>query len=203
LDTELNPEELLRQARMGVGAALGRLLEVHRAYLKLLAQLEIGRRLRVKLDASDVVQETFLEAHRDFTRFRGKSGGAFARWLRRILATNLANLVKRHLGTKRRDARLEVELDATLGESSSRLGASLAGRESSPSRQAARREEAVLVADALNRLPDDYREVLVLRHLEGLSFADVSTQMGRTEDSVKNLWARALAKLRRVLGADA
>lgn len=202
MDVDSNLEELLAKARAGDMTSLGELLEVHAEYLKLLARLEIGQRLSGKFDPSDLVQETFLEAHRDFSKFRGKTGLEFARWLRRILATTLANLVRHHLGTKRRDASLEVELDATLNESSSRLGAGLAGREISPSGLAVQREEAVQVADALARLPDDYREVLVLRHLEGWSFAEVSKRMSRSEDSVKNLWARALAQLRLAMRED-
>jgi RNA polymerase sigma-70 factor (ECF subfamily) len=202
INTNPEPAELLVRARAGDGAALGRLLERYRGYLKVLARLEIGRRLSGKMDPSDLVQETFLEAHRDFSRFRGGTEAEFTRWLRRVLATNLANAVRRYVGTKRRDVRLERELAEEIDESSAHMAMALAGQESSPSRQAARREEAVTLADALAELPEDYREVLVLRHLEGLAFAAVAARMGRTEDSVKNLWARALARLRRVLGAE-
>ena len=81
------------------------------------------------------------------------------------------------------------------------LDRGLVARTDSPSQQASRREQAVLLADALGKLTDDYREAIVLRHLEGLSFPEVARRMGRSEDSVKKLWARALAKLRRILGA--
>jgi RNA polymerase sigma-70 factor (ECF subfamily) len=73
---------------------------------------------------------------------------------------------------------------------------------STPSQHAARREQAVLLADALGKLPDDYREVIILRHLEGLPFAEVAGRMGRSEDSVQKLWVRALANLRRTLGGE-
>jgi RNA polymerase sigma-70 factor, ECF subfamily len=79
------------------------------------------------------------------------------------------------------------------------LNGSLVAPESSPSQQAVRREQAVLLADALQDLPEDYREVIILRQLEGLSFPDVARRVGRTEDSVKNVWLRALARLRRAL----
>jgi len=114
----LEPDVLLRHARTGDGSALGRLLELYRNYLKLLARLQIDRRLQVKLDASDVVQETFLEAHRDFGQFRGTTEGELVSWLRQILVTNLANLVRHYRGTQRRDIRLERELAAELDESS-------------------------------------------------------------------------------------
>jgi RNA polymerase sigma-70 factor (ECF subfamily) len=200
--TSPDPEQLLRLAGSGDGAALGALLGLYRDYLHLLARLGIDRRLRGKVDASDLVQETFLEAHRDFAQFRGSTEAEFIGWLRRILATNLANVIRHYLGTRCRDVRLERHLEIELDESARVLHPALVAAQSSPSRQAARREEAVLLADALGRLPENYREVLILRHLEGLPFAEVAAHMGRTEDSVKNLWARALARLRRTLGAE-
>jgi len=196
----LEPDVLLRYARTGDGSALGRLLELYRNYLKLLARLQIDRRLQVKLDASDVVQETFLEAHRDFGQFRGTTEGELVSWLRQILVTNLANLGRHYRGTQRRDIRLERELAAELDESSRALDQGLVAQQNSPSQQAAYHEQAVLLADALGQLPEDYREAVILRHLEGLSFAEVAERMERTVDSVKKLWARGLARLRGVLG---
>jgi RNA polymerase sigma-70 factor (ECF subfamily) len=189
-------EQLLPQARAGDGLALGRLLELYRNYLTLLARYQIGRRLQGKVDPSDLIQETFLEAYRDFGRFRGTTEPELVSWLRRILATNLANLVGRYFGTQRRDVRLEQELADALDQSARALDWGLVARQSSPSQQAARRDQAVLLADALERLPEDYRQVLVLRHLEELSFPEVADRMGRSVHSVKNLWARALARLR-------
>jgi RNA polymerase sigma-70 factor (ECF subfamily) len=195
-----DPAELLALARAGDGCARGRLLEHYRGYLVLLARLQIGRRLQGKADASDVVQETFLEAHRDFGQFQGDSEGELAGWLRRILASNLANLVRHYLGTRRRDVRLERQLAAELDESSRALDGALAADGSSPSQQAARRELAVILAGALEQLPDDHRDVIVLRHIEGLTFPEVAVRMGRSLDVVKKLWPRALGRLRRLLG---
>jgi RNA polymerase sigma-70 factor (ECF subfamily) len=120
--------------------------------------------------------------------------------LRRILATNLAILIRRYRGTQRRNVLLERELAAELDNSSRILDQGLVAPSSSPSHQAARREQAVLLADALKQLPADYHEVIVLRHMEGLPFPEVARQMDRTVDSVKKLWIRALANLRRILG---
>jgi RNA polymerase sigma-70 factor (ECF subfamily) len=178
---------------------MGRLLESYRNYLTLLARGQIGQRLQGKVDASDLVQETFLEAHRDFAGFRGRTEGEFVHWLRRILASNLANLIERYT-TRRRDLRLEQQLVAGLDQSSQALDRVLVARQSSPSQRAVRREQGVLLANALEQLPDDYRQVLILRHLEELSFPEVARRMQRSLDSVKNLWARALAQLRRSLG---
>jgi RNA polymerase sigma-70 factor (ECF subfamily) len=174
-------------------------LELYRHYLALLARMQIGRRLQGKVDASDLVQETFLKAHRGFAQFRGSSEGELVSWLRQILAANLANLVHRHYGRQRRDVKLERDLAAEMDASSRVLDLGLVAQGSSPSQQAARREQAVLLADALERLPADYREVLILRHLEGLTFPAVAQRMGRTLGSVEKLWIRALARLRRSL----
>ena len=194
-----NPEMLLVLAKAGDGEALGRLLERHRGYLILLARMQLGRLLRGKIDAEDILQETSLEAHRGIARFRGTSEAAFRSWLRQILAAVLSNQVRRYRGTKGRDARLERRLLDDLDRSSRALDRGLVAEQSSPSQQVARRERALLLAEALSLLPDDYRDVIVLRHLEGLGFAEVADRMGRTEDSVKNLWVRALARLRRTL----
>src|SRR5262245_5126477 len=199
-DVQTDPSELLRQARGGDGPALGPLLERYSNYLAVLARAQLGRRLQGKVDPLDVVQETFLEAHRDFAQFRGTTAAEFARWLRRVLATNLANVLRRYHGTLSRDVRLECELEKDLDQSSRILGQALAAPESSPSQQAARREQAVLLADALEGLPADYRDVLILRHLEGLSFPEVARRLERTLDSVEKLWARGLTRLRQALG---
>src|SRR5271166_881667 len=112
------PEALLQRARAGDGKALGALLERYRGYLALLVRVQIGRRLQGKAGASDLIQDTFLDAQRCFDSFRGATEAEVLGWLRAILAGNLANLVRRYLGTKRRDVRLEQELAAELDESS-------------------------------------------------------------------------------------
>jgi RNA polymerase sigma-70 factor (ECF subfamily) len=195
----LDTGQLLALARNRDAAALGQLLERYRSYLCLLARVQIGRRMQGKLDVADVVQETCLEAHRGVGQFRGSTETQFLAWLRQILVAILANQVRRYFGTKRRDVRLERELQDDLDRSSANLRSGLVASQSSPSSQASRREEAVLLADAMEELPKDYREVIILRQLEGLSFPQVALRMGRTEDSVKNLWARALLRLRRLL----
>jgi RNA polymerase sigma-70 factor (ECF subfamily) len=195
-----DPERLLLLARGGSAPALGQLLELYRDYLALVARLQISRRLQSKVDAADLVQETFMEAHEHFAGFRGSTEGELVSWLRQILATTLANLVRHYCGTQRRDIRLERDLADELGESSRALDRGLMAKHSSPSQRAARREQAVLLADALARLPADYREVIILRHLEGLKFAEVAGRMGSTVDRVKKMWTPALAELRSALG---
>jgi RNA polymerase sigma-70 factor (ECF subfamily) len=196
-----DPEQVLGLARAGSGPALGQLLELYRNYLTLLARLQISRRLQSKVDASDQVQETFVQAHEHFSGFRGTTEAELMAWLRQILATTLANMVRHYCGTQRRDVRLERDLAAELEDSSRVLDRALVATQSSPSERAARREQAVLRANALARLREDYREVIVLRHLEGLKFAEVARRMGRTVDSVKKLWTPALAEFRSALTA--
>jgi RNA polymerase sigma-70 factor (ECF subfamily) len=193
------PERLLALARSGELPALGKLLELYREYLSLLARLQIGRRLQGKVDAADLVQETFLQAHEGWGRFRGTTEAELLAWLRRILAARVADLMRRYLGSQGRDVRLECELAAELDRSSQVLDAALLAKQDSPSKQVARREQGVILADALALLPQDYREVLILRHLEGLRFPEVAQRTGRTLDAVKKVWTRALDRLRHSL----
>jgi RNA polymerase sigma-70 factor (ECF subfamily) len=198
---ERDCENLLACARSGDEGALGPLLERYRSYLMLLARLQIGRRLQGKTDPADMVQETFLEAARHFAAFRGDSEPEFTAWLRQILATCLAHTVRRFYGTQARDIRLERTLGEELDQSSRCFDVGLLDEHSSPSQRASRREQAVLLADALDRLPADYREVIILRHLSDLTFPEVAQRMGRSLDSVEKLHVRALLRLRWVLGA--
>jgi RNA polymerase sigma-70 factor (ECF subfamily) len=196
---EPDPGRLLRLAQAGDGPARGELLEHYRNYLTLLARVQIGRRLQGKVDACDLVQETFLKAHQHFAQLRGSTEAELLAWLRQILLTQLVNLVRHYHGCQGRDIRLERDLAAELEQSSRDLDVALFAKQSSPSQQAARRERAVLLADALAELPEAYREVIVLRHLQGLPFAEVALRLSRTQDSVDKLWVRALARLRRAL----
>ncbi len=191
---------LLDKARRGNDAAMGVLLETYRKYLKLLARVQIGHRIQGKIDDSDVVQEVFVEAFRQIQGFRGTTEAELLSWLRRILAGQIALTLRRYLGSKGRDVKLERELAIQLDQSSQNLNEDLAASQSSPSQHMARGEQSVLLADALARLPEDYREVIILRHLESLSFSEVAARMNRTEDSVQKLWVRALSNLRRTLG---
>lgn len=178
---------------------LGQLLEPYRGYLRLLARVQIGRRLQGKADASDLVQETFLQAHRGFARFEGRNETVLLAWLRCILATCTAKLVRRYSGTRARDIDLERTIAHELGSSSGVLERGLVDSGSSPSEAASRRERAAVIADALDQLPAEYREVVLLRQFEGLPFEDVALRMSRTVDSVQKLWVRGLDQLHRRL----
>ena len=192
------PEELLEQARSGDLESFGQLLSQYRNYARLLARTLIGTTLRLRLDPSDLVQETFLEAHRDFPRFDGSTERELLAWLRRILARNLADQARRQKAGLR-DIRRQVSLEAMLDRSSARMQQALVAVVSSPSAAAAQREQAVLLADALADLPPDYREVIILRNLERLRFEEVAARMGRSPGAVRMLWTRALERLSRAL----
>lgn len=197
---DLSPSRLLQlvaKARAGDTDAVGKLLQSFRQYLRLLAELQIDEQYQAKIDASDVVQETFLDAHRDFAQFHGSTESELMVWLRRILANNLADHVLRHFGRQRRDLQLERSLHQELEHSSHCLDQSFVLAQPSPSQIAVRREQAVVLADALEKLPEDYRQVLVLRHLKGLKFPEVARRMDRSVGGVQQLWTRAVAELRR------
>jgi len=197
-----SPNALLLDAQGGVSGSLSRLLELHQNYLKLLAQTQLDAKLRARVSPSDVVQETLLEAHRDFPSFRGSCEGEFLAWLRRILVHNLARMVERHVLAEKRDVRRDVSLQAVndgLDRSALRLEAVLADRVGSPSAAAQRQEDAVVLADALAELSADHRDVIVLRHLEGLAFKEIADRLGRTSGATRMLWLRAIDRLRQAL----
>jgi RNA polymerase sigma-70 factor (ECF subfamily) len=173
-------------------------LERFRSYLLLLARVRLDPMVRAKVGASDVVQQTLLEAHCDLAQFRGRTVGEQAAWLRQILARNLANVL-RELRRDKRDVAREQPLQAALDESASRLEAWLAAEQSSPSQQAQLHERAVRLAGALAALPDNQREAVVLRHWHGCSLAEIGERLGCTTAAVTGLLHRGLRKLRQQL----
>jgi RNA polymerase sigma-70 factor (ECF subfamily) len=192
------PERLLERARDGDEAALGRLLERYRNYLRVIARPLIGQALGVRLDASDLVQETFLKASREFDQFLGSSEPELTAWLRRILVRTLVNQAKHHR-RRARDYHRQESLEAMLDRSSEAVQRALAVLSPSPSDHAIRREQAVLLADALERLPVDYREVFILHNLEHIPFDEVAARMGRSPGAARVLWKRAMDRLSQLL----
>lgn len=192
LESRPDVSGLLREARDHQGPAIDRLLEVYRNYLRLLARTWLNGAARGNADASDLVQETLLKAHRAFPEFRGNREEELVAWLRRILARQLTDLVRR-LRSQRRNIAREQPLDRPLRD---KLHDMATSSFSSPSGIAQRRELGVVLADALAQLSPARREVIVLRNLEELDWPEVARRMGKSEAAVRKLWARALLALR-------
>jgi RNA polymerase sigma-70 factor, ECF subfamily len=176
-------------------------LEPYRNFLLLIARLRLDRRLRGKLDPSDVVQQTLLRAHESLAQFRGHGEAELAGWLRQILATTMADEVRRY-GRGKRDVGAERMLLASLDESSACLEAWLACDQTSPSQRAVRQEQLLLLADALDAMSEDQRQAIELHHLKGHSLADVGREMGRSKAAVAGLLRRGLKELRCRLKAE-
>ena len=173
-------------------------IENYRDYLKLLVRLQMGARLREKLDASDIVQQAVLYAHERRAQFRGATEGEWLAWLRAILANVLAAALRR-FDTQARDPGRERSREGELDRSSSRLESLLVADQTSPSERAVRGEELVRLAQAIARLPEDQRRVVELHYLRGLAVADVATEIGRTRPAAVGLLFRGLKQLRELL----
>lgn len=193
-------ERLIDAARAGDGEALGELLSSYRRYLVFLARTGLHHHMQGKADPSDIAQEVCLAAHGNIADFRGETVEEFAGWLRGILTNTLAMHLRKFLGTAKRDPRLEQQLNQSFASATGFLQSQIAGDVTSPSQQFARNEAFLQLAEALEGLPEDYRQVIVLRHVEGLPFSEVAQAMGRSVDSVEKLWVRGLAKLKTKMG---
>ena len=198
-ELRLDVEDLLAAAQRGEENCLGKLLQYYGNYLKLLVTTHLDAKLRTRCSPSDIVQESYFEAHRDFAQFQGRTAGEFLAWLRKLVVHNMASEVEKHVLSAKRDVRREVRLDrmqADLEQSAARLESVLVDQASSPSSTVERQELVVELANHLVELPADYREVLVLRHCEGLTFKDVAQRMGRSAGAVRMLWLRAIDQIR-------
>ncbi len=188
------PEMLLARARAGDAAALGRLLEHYRNYLRVIARSVMSQALELKLDASDLVQETFLKAHRQFADFAGSDEPELASWLRKILVRTAADQAKYHRAGVRDHRRL-VALEELFDRAGGAAQRALADSLPSPSSMIIRRERAVLLADALEKLSEDYRTVFILRSIERVPFEEIAAHLGRTPGAVRVLWTRAIRRM--------
>lgn len=157
----------------------------------------------MRVSPSDVVQETLLEAHRDFAAFAGTSLEEFTGWLRKILFNNLARAIERHVLAARRDVRKERSLERRTEDAPSsqpHLLDLLSGGVPTASAAMQQDETLQVLAAAIEQLPPNYREVIRLRHFEGLSFAEIATALERSAGATRMIWLRALERLRELLG---
>jgi RNA polymerase sigma-70 factor (ECF subfamily) len=183
-------DECLLAARAGSRDALGQALEACRHYLLRIAREELDSILQAKASPSDLVQETFLEAQRDFAEFQGRTEGELLAWLRQALLHNLANLARHYRATAKRQVEREVNLPA-----GSRGGTEPADTGPTPSARLQASERQQQVERALERLPPDYREVITLRNQARHSFEEIGRIMNRSADAARRLWSRAIERL--------
>jgi RNA polymerase sigma-70 factor (ECF subfamily) len=183
-----------------IDAPRKRSLEEFRSYLLLLARMQLDGGARHRIDASDIVQQTLLEAHAKADQFTGDNS-ALAAWLRQALVNNLRE-AWRALRRAKRDIRREQDLDAAVAQSSARLEGILAAPHSSPSQRAVRNEDLLRLAEALTRLPPAQREAIILHHLQGASLTETAQRLGRTDAAVAGLLHRGLRKLREMLSSE-
>ncbi len=199
--TETSVETLLDGARQAGSEVLGDLLQLYQNYLTILASTQLDRRLRRRMNPSDLVQDTMLAAHRDFQQFRGNSEREFLAWLRQILINSLHHAVETHVKAKMRDIRREISIEqanTALDRTAVNFGQILADGGPSPSAPARQRERVVALADQLAKLKPEYRDVIVLRNLQGLSFEEIADRMERKPGAVRMLWLRAIDKFKQV-----
>ena len=189
-------EDLIVRARNGDSAALGELLQHHRGYLKVLAERILRGRVQARLDASDVIQRTCLNVQAAIKDFRGGTTPQFLAWLRQIHEANLRKALREHLAQKRNVA-LEVpsseEIESIVADST----------QSTPSQRVLLDERSVRLAAELDRLPDDQREAVRLRYLEGLSLAQIGQVLDRTDKAASALILRGMATLKKRLDPHA
>jgi RNA polymerase sigma-70 factor, ECF subfamily len=181
-------------ARTGKSEPLGLVLEICRHYLLEIANAELGADLQAKAGASDLVQQTFLEAQRDFGQFRGLNERELRAWLRQILLNNVATFQRRFRHTEKR----HVGKEMPLGEAEFHNHVKNGDIET-PSEAAMAHERRQAVEQALQRLPDHYRQVLQMRQQEGMTFVAIGEALERSEEAAQKLWIRALEQLEKEL----
>lgn len=194
-------DRFLTAARDGSSEALGQILQAYRPYLLEIASQEMNEALQAKGGASDLVQETFLEAARDFPRFHGVSSAELCAWLRCLLVHRLAKQGRRFRKTRKRRIDRECRLQELLPDGAEDFP--LFALDPTPSQNVVDQEQLERLRRAIERLPEDYRRVVQLRYQEGLTFEAVGERMGRTATAARLLWRRALERIKHVIGDEA
>jgi RNA polymerase sigma-70 factor, ECF subfamily len=189
---------LLEGARQGDVDSRERLFALCRSYLGVAARSQVETWLRRKVDASDLIQETMLDACRDFDRFQGRTEQEWLAWLRKILAHNAADFVRHYRGTSKRAAAREVPF-RDPADSASPGAPEPAAPLPTPSQEFLQLDTELRVAAALGQLPADYQEVIMLRNLQRMPFNEVAKRMSRSRPAVQMLWMRAIHKLQESL----
>jgi RNA polymerase sigma-70 factor (ECF subfamily) len=185
---------ILDEARQGNQEALGAFLESFRPYLRCLLRGFPGQRVQGRIDTSDLVQDAFVEAFRSFSTFRGTTVGEFVAWLDQVAVRTAGRSLRGQKNTLKRELTREEALD-DLNDLPGRSG-------STPSAKAMRNEQKVRVMEALDQLPPDMQQVLLARHMEDLSHAEIAQRLGRNEVAVRVLYVRAVRRFREYYKPD-
>lgn len=186
--------ELLTRARTGDVAAREALFEIYRNYVSSVARSQMEPWMQAKVDASDIVQQSLLDAHRALNDFRGQTEGEWMAWLKQIVNRNTADFVRQYAGAEKRQIKREVSFNPPSGEDSA-PGPQFADPGDSPSHIASTHERTHRLTQVMATLPADYQEVLRLRNLQQLPFDEVARIMGRSRPAVQMLWTRAVKRL--------
>lgn len=187
-------QTLIEEALQGNQDAIGQLLDRHRPYLKILTQRAVDGRLQSRIGDSDLVQQTCLSAIKNFEKFDGKDVAQFVAWLRTIHERNIQDTIRKHLGADKRS--IVKERSPAAGEIDQGL---FHLKTLSPSQRVMQAEEAVRLAEVMSSLPEDQREAVRLRHLEGWSLVELEKHFDRSETAVASLIKRGLENLRKQL----
>lgn len=185
---------LLNRAREGDDHVRDELFEKCRAYVGFMARSQMETWMNAKIDASDLIQQTMMDAHQGFDQFRGKSEAEWIGWLKKILQHNTVDFCRKYKGTEKRNANREVSFAQSQSQSLFRAAEPDANEET-PSEVIMRKENEILLADALSKLPDDYQEVIYLRNMQQLPFQEIADKMERSQGAVQMLWLRAIKQL--------
>lgn len=194
----LRVQDLIAKARSGSLVAIGSLVENARAFLLLTAARHLPQRLAQKVGASDVVQETAIEVQRCFAGFKGTTEAELFGWMRTILLHNVADAIRHHEGTTKRDATRERSLNR--GEEGVSPG-QLPSKKRTPDESVMRHEDAAMVAEILDAMSPHYREVLHLRYWRQCSFLEIGIEMNRSAEAARKLWYRAVQEFNATLEA--
>jgi RNA polymerase sigma-70 factor (ECF subfamily) len=173
-------------------------LQRYRAYLKLLASSQVDTLLRQRIDASDLVQQSMLDAVARQDQFRGSTEAELLAWLRTILSNNLVDAF-RHYGRAKRDVARNLSMEDEISKSFRRIDALVTDSASSPSQKAATNEQLLRLPAALDALPAAQREAIVLHHLQGLTLCETARILDRSETAVGGLLHRGLKRLHELL----
>jgi RNA polymerase sigma-70 factor (ECF subfamily) len=200
-DNSAETVHLLEKARAGDQVALNELFARYRNRLRHMVDLRIDRQLQARVDASDVIQEAYVDAVSRWTEYLREPSYPLLLWLRLLVGERLLKLHRQHLGTQMRDAALEVSIyrGALPAASSAALAAQLLGKHTSPTQAVVRAERMIRVQDALNALDPIDREVLCLRHFEELTLVETALSLGIQEAAAAKRYVRALRRLKAAL----